>query len=220
MTDRPPFEAAHNCICAYPGTSILNFYKEYFDSVYIMLHPFYQANEQGEITKLFSWKEMVALTGFADINQLDVAMRNSIGGLVKRWENKADVDRLQSTCKQADLWIPSEGQFQDALRRGMLMSLQGMGHHYIYVADEWGYERKLDYIPTMIGGKDEVTLTWSCLRNWYTNYNELLYTTHWDSHFTLLCSDKATVESLLDKHPFEGFYCNELTKIYWGLQDD
>jgi hypothetical protein len=38
--NKPPFEAKHDCICAPADVSILEFYKGYFDSVYINLHPF------------------------------------------------------------------------------------------------------------------------------------------------------------------------------------
>jgi hypothetical protein len=71
----------------------------------------------------------------------------------------------------------------------------------------------------MIQGKDEVTLEWGGHKAWYTNHNEILYATHWDSHFTMLCSDRKTVDSILAKHPFEGFFCDERTEIYWSLQD-
>ena len=66
--------------------------------------------------------------------------------------------------------------------------------------------------------KDDIVLEWGGRENWYTNKNEILYTSHWDSHFTLLCSDKKTIESILSKHPFEGFYCDIKTEIYWSCQ--
>jgi hypothetical protein len=217
MYDRPPFEAAHNCICAYPDMPILDFYKGYFDTVYIVLHPFYKKDEHGKITQVVSWHEFIKLAGFTDINQLDVALRNSIGGLIKKWETPDDVQTLQRTCELYNLWIPSEGQFQEALKIEMLTSVQELGHHYLFVSDEFGYERKLDYIPTMIEGRDEVSLTWGGHNTWYTNHNEILYASHWDSHFTLICSDRKTVDSILAKHLFEGFFCDEHTEIYWSL---
>ncbi len=216
---RPPFEAAHNCICAYDDIPILDFYKGYYDTVYIMLHPFYRKNEQGNITQLISWQEFISLAGFKDIDQLDIALRNSIGGLKKKWENKADVEQLNRITEQYDLYMPSEGFFQEVLKSQMLTSLRELGHDYLYIADEWGFERKVDYIPAMIAGEQEVKLTYSGHDCWYTNHNEVLYTVHWDSHFTLLCSDRTTVEGILVKHPFEGFYCDDRTEIYWSLQD-
>ncbi|WP_158988810.1 DUF2711 family protein [Mucilaginibacter sp. L196] len=215
--NKPPFEAKHDCICAPADTPILKFYRGYFDSVYIMLHPFYSMNDKKEITKTYTWAEMVSLTGFNDLNQLDIAMRNSIGGLNKNWKNEKDVEILQTVCTLNDIWIPSEGLFQDSLRSEMLLGIQEQGHHYMFVADGYGYERKLTYIPDFLI-KDDIVLEWSGRENWYTNKNEILYTSHWDSHHTLLCSDKETIESILSKHPFEGFYCDAETEIYWSCQ--
>ncbi len=216
---RPPFEASHNCICAYADMPILDFYKGYYDTVYIMLHPFYKQDESGKITEVLTWKEVVSLTGFENINSLDIALRNSIGGLKKQWENKEDVNLLYHTCKRHSLQIPSEGYFQDTLKPDMLKGLQELKHHYMFVSDEFGFERKIVYIQDFIDGKVEVKLEYGGHNSWYTNQNENLYTSHWDSHFTMLCSDRKTVENILSMHPFEGFYCDEHTEIYWSLQD-
>lgn len=218
MNEKPPFEPPHNCICSYPDLPILEFYKGYFEAVYLILHPFYTTGDNEIVTNSITWREFLSMSKFEDINRLDIALRNNIGGLVDKWANKSDVDVLRQTCDLHNLQMPSEGVFQEALRIDMLMSLQEEGHPYIFVADEFGFERKLDYISEMIEKRDEVTLTWGAPRNWYTNRNEILYTTHWDSHFTLLCSDTATIKRILAKHHFEGFYCNNTTEIYWSLK--
>ncbi|MBS7565767.1 DUF2711 family protein [Mucilaginibacter sp. Bleaf8] len=219
MTERPPFEAAHNCICAFADISILEFYQRYFDTVYIMLHPFYKEDEYGKVTQLVTWKEFVSLAGFRDIAQLDIALRNSIRGLKKKWENEEDVETLMRTAHKHNIRMPSEGEFQDALKKDMLIGLQEQRHHYLFIGDEFGFERKVTYIQDLIEGKDQVTLTYGGHEVWYTNHSEILYASHWDSHFTMLCSNRKIVESILSKHPFEGFYCNEHTEIYWSLQD-
>ncbi|MDR6942489.1 DUF2711 family protein [Mucilaginibacter pocheonensis] len=213
---KPPIEAEHNCICAFADMPILDFYSGYFDSVYIFLHPFYKVNEKLETTRIVSWNEMLSLTGFTHINQLDIALRNNIGGLVNKWKNDEDVEILKSVCEKFEILLPSEGLFQETLERQMLLSLKQRGHHYMFIADEFGYERKLADIQDYIDGKDNTALQWGPQRNWYTNKHEILYTVHWDSHFTMLCSEKATIESILKEQPFEGFYCNEETEIYWS----
>jgi hypothetical protein len=218
MSDRPPFEAAHNCICAYADMPILNFYNGYFDTVYIILHPFCQTDENGNVTRIVGWQEFISLAGFEDINQLDIALRNNIRGLLEKWENEQDVETLRRTCNVHNLSIPSEGEFQLAYEKQMLQSLQEQGHHYIFVSDEHGFERKVIYIQDLLDGKDKVKLEYGGHDSWYTNHNEIIYTAHWDSHFTMLCSDRKTVETILSKHPFEGFYCDEQTEIYWSLQ--
>jgi len=86
----------------------------------------------------------------------------------------------------------------------------------MFVADEFGFERKLHYVQDVIDKNGEVELA-TAHENWYTPKNEILYTAHWDSFYTMLCSDKKTVESIVERYKFEGFYCNEKTKIYWSL---
>ncbi|NRF41408.1 DUF2711 family protein [Pedobacter foliorum] len=218
MTDKPPFEAPHNCICAYADVSILEFYRGCFDSVYIMLHPFYKLDKDNKIIQVTTWKDFQSLAGFENINQLDVALRTNVGGLRIEYENKKDADILRQASELHNLWIPSEGNFQDTLDKEMLRSLQGQGHQYMYIGDEWGFERKLSYIQDVVDGKDDTLLTWGPQKNWYTTHNEILYATHWDSHFTLLCSNKNTVENILFNHRFEGFYCDEKIDIYWSTK--
>jgi len=217
---RPPFAAAHNCICVSPDNiPIMEFYKGYFNSVYIILSPFYKKDGADKIIQTIGWNDMLEFSGFKDIKQLDIALRNSILGLNERWKNTKDAEHLQKICETYDLWAPSEGYFPDTLRADMLNSLKEQGHNYMFIADEYGFERKLEYIQDAIEGKDDISLQWGPQRNWYTTRNEILYTTHWDSHFTLLCSDRKTIESILNKHEFEGFFCDEHTEIYWSLSD-
>ena len=52
----------------------------------------------------------------------------------------------------------------------------------------------------------------------FTHDNELLVTTHWDSHFSMLCSDKETIERIVKCCDLEGFYCDNKTEIYWSLR--
>lgn len=52
----------------------------------------------------------------------------------------------------------------------------------------------------------------------FTHDNELLVTTHWDSHFSMLCSDKETIERIVKHCDLEGFYCDDQTEIYWSVR--
>jgi hypothetical protein len=212
MDSKPLFEAEHNGICAFPDMPILAFYEGYFDCVYIILHPFYKEDNS---TDLITWKEFIELAGFKDRIQLDLALRNLIRGLSAKWENEEDVVILKQTCKEHHLHIPSEGEFQEALTTSILKSLQDEGHHYLYISDELGFERKVAYIQDVIDDPNNAEFQIGGHDSWYTIKNEILYTVHWDSYFTLLCSDRATVERILAKHPYEGFYCDETTEIYW-----
>lgn len=54
----------------------------------------------------------------------------------------------------------------------------------------------------------------------FTHNNEVLLTTHWDSHFSLLCSDKETVSKIVMFAGLEGYYCDDKSEIYWSLQNN
>ena len=123
---------------------------------------------------------------------------------------------MEDTCERNGLIIPGEGCFSEAHKIDMLRSLLNAGYPHMFVADEFGFERKLHYVQDVIDKNGEVELA-TAHENWYTPKNEILYTAHWDSFYTMLCSDKKTVESIVERYKFEGFYCNEKTKIYWSL---
>lgn len=232
MKEKSAPEVHHNIIPATADTPILEFYKGYYDCVYIILHPFmkchdmdsFMKNEQRptkkelmQITDKISWNEIISLCGFNDIKQVDIALRNMIGGLNKMHHNHEEQLKLDHVCEENDLVIPPEGNFSDLLIDNMLNALLDLGHEWVYIGDEFGWERKLEYIRDIIDNKVQVNFHHE---SWYTPKNEILYTTHWDSHFTFLCADKETIEKILTKYPFEGFYCNEGTEVYWSLTEN
>jgi hypothetical protein len=212
------------------GKPILEYYNGYYNCVYIILHPFIKITHSDKIkfsnkkwptkedyvryTQKVSWAELLNLSGLVDINRLDIALRNSIHGLNKIHSNDIDLNILRNTIEINNLIEPGEGHFSELLIDDMLNALKDIGHEWIYVGDEHGFERKIEYIQDIIDNKLPIGRGHE---NWYTTMNEVLYTTHWDSHFTFLCSDKKTVDKILEKYPFEGFYCGPDTEIYWSL---
>ena len=220
-----------NIVCADADIPILDFYQEYYDSVYIMLHPFIKITAPDKMefkpgnwpkkeqltkyTEKLSWKEFLELSGLKTIKRLDVALRTSIGGLKKQVENKEDADLLQTISESHNLIEPAEGRFHELLIDDMMRALQHLGHDWVFIGDEFGEERKLEYIQDIIDNKVKPG---TAMRNWYTHKNEALFTVHWDSHFTLLCSDRQTINKILEMYPLEGFFCDNTTEIYWSVQ--
>ena len=221
-----------NIVCAAVDIPILDFYRDYYDSVYVILHPFIKVTALNKIdfnkgnwptkaqitkhTEKLNWKEFIEISGLGNIKRLDVALRTSIGGLKKQYENKEDAKILEETSNKSKLIAPTEGYFHELLIDDMMSALQHLGHDWIFIGDEFGQERKLEYIQDIIDNK--ITPE-DDMRNWYTHKNEVLYSTHWDSHFTLLCSDRQTINKILDKYPFEGFFCEKDTEIYWSVKN-
>lgn len=96
----------------------------------------------------------------------------------------------------------------------LLKSIKTIGHEWIWHGDEFCTERNLAYIDDFI---DNNNLLEDAKPNLFTHDHRILITTHWHSHFSLLCSDKETVEQLVNTSGLEGFYCSEKTEIYWSL---
>jgi hypothetical protein len=97
----------------------------------------------------------------------------------------------------------------------MLKSLKLFGNEMVIIGDEFGFEKREETIDNLL--KNNIELNFSDL-SLYTKNIKILYTVHWDSHFTILCSSKKTIETILNKFPFEGFFCTPETKIYWSLE--
>jgi hypothetical protein len=211
-----------------PDKPILDYYKGYYDCVYIILHPFITASDNVEFseekwptkedyvkhTKKVSWTEFLKISRLGDLNRLDIALRNSILGLIEKHKNEEDLNIIKNITEENKLMEPGEGNFSPLLIDDMLNALINIGHEWIYIGDEHGFERRIEYIQDIIDNKVQVNFRHE---SWYTTMNEILYTTHWDSHFTFLCSDKQTVGNILKKFPFEGFYCNPDTEVYWSI---
>jgi hypothetical protein len=222
----------HNIMSPDADMPILDFYRGFYDCVYLILHPFLSVTDPKKIdlekigpgawptkdeivqfTEEVSWDHFLEISGIKNKNELDIALRNRILGLADKHKNDADLSLLNHALKANGLIAPQEGFFNEILRDNMLKTLLGLGHYWIFDGDEFGFERKLIFIEDVI---DNVAAN-LFYKNWYTPQNEILYTTHWDSHFTILCSTKQNVEKILQKFPFEGFYCNSKTEVYWSI---
>jgi hypothetical protein len=51
--------------------------------------------------------------------------------------------------------------------------------------------------------------------NVFTPDKTILWTTHWDSHFSFVCSSKSNLAKIGD---FEGFFCTPQTEVYWSVR--
>jgi len=68
-----------------------------------MLSPFEKVDENKKVIGYISWNEVIGLTGFKDINQLDIALRNVIRGLVSKHRNEEDISYWKILAKEMDL---------------------------------------------------------------------------------------------------------------------
>jgi len=210
------------------GGKILEFYKGQFDSVYVLLHPFFypksielerfcpeQWPSNHEIIakcETILWKRILELTDLRSLSEIDVGLRTSISSLKKELENETYAACLNKLTEINGIIHPSEGELSPFLKNRVLDSIKALGHDWLWVGDEFGTERKLNLIDDIIE-KDEIPIH-GCV---FTHDHSLLVTTHWDSHCSFLCSSETIIKQILAVDNFEGFFCTKNTEVYWGL---
>lgn len=209
---------------------VLSFYEGQFEAVYVMLHPFLKPTSldierfcpdkwptKQEIIDhcaAISWQEMITLTNLSSLADIDIGLRTSIGGIKKELSNIEAADELYSLTEKMGLIHPTEGQLPPLLENRLFSAIKKIGHHWLWVGDEFGTERKLQWIDDLIE-KDEIP-PHGCV---FTHDHDLLVTTHWDSHCSFLCSSKEVIEKIQSEECFEGFYCTPKTEVYWGAYE-
>ncbi len=219
-------------VCAYEDMPIKEFYEGVFEDVFIFYHPFIKPRTIGyerfmpdtyptrmeimEHCEAVTWENVLKLTGIPDAAQLDIGLRSLIYGLKKEFANDETAKIIANICEQEKIVCPTEGLFPEIIMAGLLESIKNLGHDWIWCGDEFCTERKLEYTEDLIKDLD---LLHRERRNLFTHDQSILITTHWDSHFSMLCSDKATLKKIVEECQLEGFYCNDHTEIYWSLSN-
>lgn len=217
-------------VCAYEDTTIKEFYNGIFEEVFIFYHPFIKPknlnydlfkpgsnpgkNDIFTHCEPISWKDFLELSSIENYKKLDIGLRTLIGGLTKQFADEAAAKVIKDVCKKNKIVIPSEGFISDLLINKILYAIKQQGHEWIWCGDEFCTERKLQYIEDFINDNHPFG---NKRNNLFTHDSAILLTTHWDSHFSLLCSDKETVNRIVNTCNLEGFYCTDKTKIYWSI---
>lgn len=236
MTEARVLPEPHRyAICAPEDIAIKEFYKGVFEEVFIFFHPFIKPktidyelfkpdtypskNDIRDNCEMVTWKEFVTLAGLNSFRQLDIGLRTNILGLKKEYQDLQSAKLVQETCEKEKIVQPAEGLFPEFIMNNLLESIKTIGHEWIWHGDEFCTERTLEYIDDFINNNNMLDDLKNGKRNLFTHDNNILITTHWDSHFSLLCSDKETVEQLVKSSGLEGFYCSEETEMYWSLDN-
>ena len=217
-------------ICPNEG-AVLSFYEGVFESAYVLLHPFirpvtipvelFQAKSYPDRTTLccccepVSWSEVQRLFGFTKLAEIDIALRTQIRGLRAEFANDALATKLRVSAEHEGLVEPNEGGFSDLSHDSVLSFIQKQGYDWVWVGDELCTERKLHWIDDLKNPDSTVTQG-HC--NVFTPDKKILWTTHWDSHFSFFCSSKETVTRLSLEASLEGFACDATTQVYWSVR--
>lgn len=219
-------------VCAPEDMPIKDFYKGFYSEVFIFYHPFIKPisidyelfypqtypgkNDIIEKCELVTWKQFLSLSRILNYSHLDIGLRTQVLGLKKQFSNEETAETIREICEKHRLITPIEGFFPELLMNSILSLLRQEGHDWIWSGDEFCTERKLEYIDDLINDNEALR---NQRLNLFTHNNEVLLTTHWDSHFSLLCSDKETINKIVKFAGLEGFFCDEKTEIYWSLQN-
>jgi uncharacterized protein DUF2711 len=230
MTERiapPPDRYAS---CPHSG-SVLEYYSGCFESAFVLLHPFirpisieasrFHPSTYPKKAELIAtctgvtWREVMSMAGFASIAEIDIALRTRIHGLRGEYADKQLAEKLDGFAEHVGLVPPGDGDIPELIENRFFEAVQHLEYRWLWVGDEFCSERKLWWIEDLKGidvcGGHKNLFTPDCL---------ILFTTHWDSHFSFVCSSRARLEALVSFGGFEGFYCEPETEVYWSLSGD
>lgn len=225
----PPPDIYATC----PGDgSILAYYAGVFDSAYVSLNPFIRPisidpdvfspaaypsrRKLRETCAAVSWQEIVNKTGLPSIAAVDIGLRTMIFGLNRKYENKDFSDRIIGLCESDGIIPPPEGEHSDLLHNEVLGIFQDLGHEWVWVGDEFCSERKIHWIEDL-KAEEEPTIRGHC--NVFSPDKSMLWTVHWDSHFSLLCSNRSNLDRVNVADRLEGFFCSPRTEMYWSVHE-
>lgn len=215
-------------VCASEGAPILDFYRGVFDSCFVLLHPFIRPITIPTL-RFFSdahpskmeikngadpvpWRHILEVSSLQSLAQIDIGLRTGICGLKEDNENQefeAEISRVERT---EHIVRPGEGILPEMIQDRILSSLQELGYRRVWIGDEFGCVRESHCI-TDLKDTDFMPMHGSI----FTPDHRVLITTHWDSHFSLVCSDRSRLKSFLSTGDYEGFWCEDDTEIYWSL---
>jgi len=207
---------------------VLKYYEGVFEAAYVLLHPFIKPVSVGKeqfkpetyptrssIAKkceAVSWQEVAARAGLPSIAAVDIGLRSMILGLSEELSNQKYAGKIESLVESDNILPPLDGCFSDLLHDRVLAHIQELGHEWVWVGDDFGTERKLYWIEDLKGQEAGPTRDH---HNVFTPDQSILWTTHWDSHFSFLCSSRNNLSNI---QALEGFFCTPQTEVYWSVR--
>jgi hypothetical protein len=228
MTDRILPEPDRYAICPQSG-SILSFYGGTFEAAYILLNPFIRpvsisaerymewadmtANDVHRSCEAVSWAKVQQLSEVASLQEIDWALKTSIGAVSKKYAREDLSTKLIAALQSNRLYPPVEGRIPELSQNTMLSFIQSLGHQWVWLGDELCTERKLHWIDDL---KPPAATAEFGLSSVFTPDKSLLWTVHWDSHFSLFCSTRENVDRLSRWPGLEGFPCTQDTEVFWS----
>lgn len=209
---------------------VLDYYAGTFEAIFVSLNPFLQPISIDKAVfrpgsypvrssivtncKQVSWSEVAELAELPSLAAVDIGLRTRIGGLKAVFRNDNFAAAIDALWDTKGILAPPEGAFSDLLHNRILQSIQELGYEWLWVGDEFCTERKLRWIDDLKNQDDDLTRG---RFNVFTPDKQLLWTIHWDSHFSFLCSSREKLDAIQKTSGLEGFFCTPSTEIYWSV---
>ena len=213
-----------NIRCPQTG-NILNHYKDYFDSVYIILNPFFYLNsikddrlnfddfpyksEILEKCKPISWNEIKNKLGIDSNSNLDFAIRNYF----QQTKNKVAND-LNNLMDKERIIDPGKGEISPFVEDQLLRVFHKLGYKKLYISDEFVIEQSL-YDTEYLFDNDLIHVNGSL----YPEDNTFLLTTNWENHCSYLCSSRRFIDEVLSMTDLEGFYATAEMEVWKEFEE-
>jgi hypothetical protein len=164
------------------------------------------------------WSEVLSDVGFGSLAEIDKALGTTIGHYRAVFARQDLADRLLQYAEDSRTFLPEEGTYDVFSKMAILNAFRGLGKTTLVVHDEF-----LDNKTTIEidGLTDEEFCKKIDFKDYYIHDvdKEILFAIDWDDFFFLIATSSSTMDFVLSTGSFEGFLCDENTKVYWELGD-
>lgn len=214
--------------CPYDG-KIMEFYSGCYESVYVVLHPFIKTNHlnpesfspgsypsKKEIVQdcqPLQWRNILELSNLSNIKEIDIGLKTMIGILRSHLLRKDFANEIELLYEKHPIVIPLYGEIGALLESKLFTILSDLGIHSLDVISEFGDEMSNYSITELFNG--ELVPPHGHL---FSKRHHLLITTHWTSFYSMICSSRNLVEKIVKSSQLEGFYCDNMTEVWWSTQ--
>lgn len=176
-------------------------------------------NEIRQYASAVTWSEVLSGVDFESLAEIDKALGTTIGHYRSVFSRQHLADRLLQYAENSQTFLPEEGTFDVFSKRSILKAFRQLGKTILVVHDEF-----LDKETTL--DITDLTEEEFCNKIDFKDYyihdldQDILFAIDWDDFFFLIATSTEIMERVLAEGSFEGFRCNDSTKVYWELGDD